>query len=143
MEAAHLWNISNVLGKRQGVSGMLAEVAHLKTVRLTTVGRKSGQRRSTEVWFVAEDDAVLIQAGAQGQKGWYRNVAANPNVELAFGTWVVEGVAEVLSGVDEEAVAAEFRRKYWLARVARLFGSQIGRGKPVRVRLLTDAATAA
>ena len=110
--------------------------ADRKTVHLTTTGRKSGRQSSIEVWFVVEGASVLVQAGLKGQKGWYANVRTNPQVQLAFDGVAFDGVAQALTGQAEaERVAAIFRRKYWVARVARWFGSQIGRGKPVRIEL--------
>lgn len=117
----------------------LSRLAGHKTLRLTTVGRKSGQERTAEVWFVLEDGALLVQAGPKGQKGWYANVRANPRVKLQIGSQDLSGKAEALTAApEEERVADLFRRKYWLARVARWFGSQIGRGKPVRIQITAE-----
>lgn len=105
------------------------------TLRLTTLGRKSGKERVAEVWFVVDDGAVILQAGAKGAKGWLGNLSANPDVRLEIGTITLRGRAQVLSAEERERVAALFRRKYWLARIARFVGSQIGRGTPVRIEL--------
>lgn len=109
------------------------DLARRKTLRLFTVGRKSGRERMAEVWFVVDGDALLVQAGPQGQKGWYANVCANPGVRVEVGDRTLAGRAEALGDDERERVADLFRRKYWLARVARWFGSQIGRGRPVRI----------
>ncbi len=114
----------------------LHSLAGRKTIQLTTVGRKSGQKRSVDIWFVVEGDAILVQAGERGQRGWYVNVLHDPHVELALGSVRFAGTAEHLGEDQADRVAALFRRKYPLARVARWFGSQIGRGKPVRIRPL-------
>lgn len=111
----------------------IEDIRHHKTLRLFTVGRKSGRERMAEVWFVVDGGALLIQAGPQGQKGWYVNVCANPSVRVEIGDRTLAGKAEALADGERDRVAALFRRKYWLARVARWFGSQIGRGRPVRI----------
>ena len=117
----------------------LRAISAHKTLKLTTVGRKSGQMRTAEVWFVIEDGALLVQAGPQGQKGWYANVRANPRVSLQVGASALTGLAEAITTpADEERVAALFRRKYWLARVARWFGSALGRGRPVRIQITDE-----
>jgi deazaflavin-dependent oxidoreductase (nitroreductase family) len=50
---------------------------------LTTIGRKTGQRRETPVaWFPDAEDAWLIVASAAGaarNPDWYRNLAAHPD----------------------------------------------------------------
>jgi deazaflavin-dependent oxidoreductase (nitroreductase family) len=49
---------------------------------LTTIGRKTGQRRETPVsWFPDGDDAWLIVASGGGSAhnpAWYHNIAAHP-----------------------------------------------------------------
>ena len=50
---------------------------------LTTIGRRTGQRRETPVaWFPDGEDAWLIVASAAGSAhnpDWYRNLAAHPD----------------------------------------------------------------
>lgn len=118
------------------------DLAGARTLRLATTGRKSGVRRVVEVWFVVEDDTILLQAGAQGQKGWLANLRHEPRVEIELGGLHVTGTAEVLDPVEQERVAGLFRRKYWMARLARWFGSAIGRGLPVRIRIAAPAHAA-
>lgn len=56
----------------------------MDTLILTTVGRKSGQPRSTPVgWFPGPGDdswiVVASAAGARSNPAWYLNVAAHPD----------------------------------------------------------------
>jgi deazaflavin-dependent oxidoreductase (nitroreductase family) len=50
---------------------------------LTTVGRKTGERRETPVaWFPGGEDAWLVVASAAGSARnphWYHNIAAHPD----------------------------------------------------------------
>jgi deazaflavin-dependent oxidoreductase (nitroreductase family) len=50
---------------------------------LTTIGRRTGQRRQTPVaWFPDGEDAWLIVASAAGSAhnpAWYHNLAAHPD----------------------------------------------------------------
>ncbi|MDH6280862.1 nitroreductase/quinone reductase family protein [Prescottella agglutinans] len=57
---------------------------------LTTIGRKSGQPRSTPVdWFPGSDDSWIVVASAAGaatNPNWYLNLAAHPDratIEMA------------------------------------------------------------
>lgn len=55
----------------------------MDTLVLTTVGRKSGQQRSTPVgWFRGPNDSWIIvasAAGARANPAWYLNLAAHPD----------------------------------------------------------------
>ena len=50
---------------------------HDRTVDITTIGRRSGQPRRTEIWFHNLDDRIYI-SGLPGRRGWYANVVAHP-----------------------------------------------------------------
>jgi deazaflavin-dependent oxidoreductase (nitroreductase family) len=52
---------------------------------LTTTGRRTGERRTTPLIYQPHDDAYLIVAskgGADEPPAWYRNLEANPDVEV-------------------------------------------------------------
>jgi len=55
----------------------------MDTLVLTTIGRKSGERRSTPVgWFTGPDGKWFIvasAAGARSNPAWYLNLAAHPD----------------------------------------------------------------
>ena len=74
---------------------------------LTTVGRKSGLRRTNPVgWFPGPDGSWLIvasAAGAVGNPAWYYNIAAHPDkvrIETAGRTIAV--TAEQLHGAARD-----------------------------------------
>jgi deazaflavin-dependent oxidoreductase (nitroreductase family) len=55
---------------------------------LTTQGRKSGQRRTVPLLYLADgDDLVLVasQGGAPQHPGWYFNLVADPTAEVQVG----------------------------------------------------------
>lgn len=52
---------------------------------LTTIGRKSGEQRSTPLIYQPYGDDVLVVAsngGADQPPLWYRNIEANPEVQV-------------------------------------------------------------
>lgn len=63
-------------------------VAGMQPVELHTTGRKSGQRRSTMLTApVCEEAQVILVASKGGHSDhpdWYKNLAANPAVELTI-----------------------------------------------------------
>ena len=52
---------------------------------LTTVGRKSGQKRTAPLLFIEDDDRVIVvasQGGLPKDPLWYKNLVANPECEV-------------------------------------------------------------
>jgi deazaflavin-dependent oxidoreductase (nitroreductase family) len=115
---------------------VLASVAGERTLKITTIGRKSGQPRTATIWFVVEGDHLFVQAGENARKGWLANVRSNPEVDLDIGGTKLNGRAGVVTDDQEaERILGLVRRKYWLARIAGWFGSGIGSGVPIRIEL--------
>jgi F420H(2)-dependent quinone reductase len=55
---------------------------------LTTVGRKSGARRTTPLLYLRDGERLAIVAsfgGAPKHPAWYLNLCANPDVEVDIG----------------------------------------------------------
>ena len=55
---------------------------------LTTRGRKSGQPRTTPLLYLADGSRVVVvgsQGGMPSHPLWYRNLVANPDVEVQTG----------------------------------------------------------
>ncbi|MDL9938837.1 nitroreductase/quinone reductase family protein [Gordonia sp. ABSL1-1] len=72
---------------------------------LTTIGRKTGQKRVNPVnWFPGTDGSWLIiasAAGAASNPAWYFNIKANPDkVQIDVGGKSIPVHAEQLSGDD-------------------------------------------
>jgi deazaflavin-dependent oxidoreductase (nitroreductase family) len=61
----------------------------MPTLELHTVGRKSGQRRSTVLTTPIHDDRRVVLVASKGghdqSPDWYRNLSANPEVEITMG----------------------------------------------------------
>jgi len=56
---------------------------------LTTTGRKSGQPRTAPLLYLQEGDNIVLvasQGGLPHHPLWYRNLEANPDVEVEIGT---------------------------------------------------------
>ena len=56
---------------------------------LTTTGRKSGERFTFPLFYGKDGDSYIVVAskgGAPQHPGWYRNLLANPEVEVQVGT---------------------------------------------------------
>jgi deazaflavin-dependent oxidoreductase (nitroreductase family) len=76
---------------------------------LTTQGRKSGLPRCTPLQF-EEIDGVYYVASARGvQADWYRNILANPNVEIQIQESHFQARAETISDPAHIADFLEIR----------------------------------
>ncbi|HLH46513.1 MAG TPA: nitroreductase/quinone reductase family protein [Acidimicrobiales bacterium] len=64
-------------------------IVGMQPVELHTVGRRSGQRRSTMLTApICEEDRIVIIASKGGHTqhpDWYKNLVANPDVEITVG----------------------------------------------------------
>ena len=70
---------------------------------LTTLGRKSGKPRVTPLQY-EEIDGVIYVASARGSKAdWYRNLLANPSVEVRVKSRRFQGIAEACTDPNQIA----------------------------------------
>jgi deazaflavin-dependent oxidoreductase (nitroreductase family) len=70
---------------------------------LTTTGRKSGEKYVFPLFYGKSGDSYFVIAskgGAPQHPGWYRNILANPDVEVQAGT--VKTPARARTAVGEE-----------------------------------------
>lgn len=106
-----------------------------RTVQLTTRGRKTGQPRTVRVWYVqTAPDALCVQHSSAAPAHWYKNLLANPEVSVDFGSGPVAARAEpILEPGEIRDVLRRVRRKYPLAFVFQL----LGRGRTPAVARIT------
>ena len=90
-----MWRLGfGVWFNRKEFSGQIMVLAH--------TGRKSGQRRRTPVNYAILDGEVYCVAGYGAGSDWYRNIRANPEVEV----WLPEGW---WAGLAEDISSSELR----------------------------------
>ena len=68
---------------------ILADPFGMPTVELTTTGRRSGQPRSVLLTAPIHDDSRVVLVASKGgddrHPDWYRNLVANPTVDITRG----------------------------------------------------------
>lgn len=77
---------------------------------LTTIGRKSGEKYIFPLFYGEAGDSFIVVAskgGAPEHPGWYRNIEANPNVEVQVGTRTFKAVARTVTGEERVALWAK------------------------------------
>ena len=71
---------------------------------LTTTGRKSGERFIFPLFYGETGDGSYIvvasKGGAPQHPGWYRNIAANPEVDVQVGTTKMRARARTATGAE-------------------------------------------
>jgi len=72
---------------------------------LTTTGRKSGLPRTTPLQYEEIDGVYYVGSGRGPQSDWYRNILANPRVEVQVKERCFQGIAEA---VNDPARVADF-----------------------------------
>jgi deazaflavin-dependent oxidoreductase (nitroreductase family) len=86
---------------------------------LTTTGRKSGLPRVTPLQY-EEIDGIFYVGSARGEKSdWYRNILADPKVEVRVKSHCFVGTAEAVADVERVADFLEIR----LASNPRMMGT--------------------
>ena len=76
---------------------------------LSTIGARSGQRRTTPMMYLADGDRWIVFAskgGAPTNPDWFHNLRANPGVTLEVGTESFEANAEVVEGDERDRLYA-------------------------------------
>lgn len=92
---------------------------------LTTTGRKSGLPRVTPLQYEELEGDYLIGSARGAQADWYRNIQANPQVEVQLGERRWRGMAEPVDDPRRVADFLELRKKrhpFFIGLVMRLEG---------------------
>ncbi len=90
------WRITRRLNRR-AVAVFRSGRAKQIVLLLTTIGRKSGLPRTTPLQY-EEIDSVLYVGAARGpQADWFRNIQADPHVEVQRGAQRFRTVAEPIT----------------------------------------------
>ncbi len=92
------------------------DLASVRTVDLTTFGRKTGFARSVEIWWFHVDSRFII-TGTPGPRDWLANVRADPRVLIGVQGTRIEATAH-------EVVDRELRKLVFSQRETRWYATQ-------------------
>ena len=76
---------------------------------LTTIGAKSGQKRTNPLAYLAEGDRLYIFAshgGSPTNPDWYHNLVKHPEVHVEVGTDAFDAIATVITGGERDRIYA-------------------------------------
>lgn len=82
---------------------------------LTTVGRRSGEKRTSPLFYGTAGEAYVVigsKGGADTQPGWYLNLRANPAVEVQVARERFPARARVATGKEREQLWEQMIQLY-------------------------------
>lgn len=83
---------------------------------LTTTGRKSGEKYIFPLFYGEDNGRYIIVAskgGAPDHPSWYKNIQANPEVEVQVGTKKLRARARTVTDKAERSQLWEKALKFW------------------------------
>jgi deazaflavin-dependent oxidoreductase (nitroreductase family) len=97
-------------------------LARYQEIKITVIGRKSGQKTSRPVWFVLEGDKLYLLAVAGSDTQWYKNILKNPWIRIeARGVGADFQAVPISDPETVKSVVEKFREKYGAADVKKYY----------------------
>ena len=88
-------------------------LARYRELKISVIGRKSGNTITIPVWFVLEGEKLWLLPVLGSDTQWYRNVLQNASIRLDAGGVGAEFRAKPITDAKAvKAVVEKFREKY-------------------------------
>ncbi len=114
-----------------GLGGLIGS----RVLLLRTVGRRTGELRTTPLQYERVDGAICIGSARGTAADWYRNLVADPRVEVRIGRSRFLGSAETITDSGAIADFLQLRlERHPLMIGTMLWAAGVGR-RPSRIRL--------
>jgi len=107
---------------------------------LTTIGRRSGKPRVTPLQYEEIEGRIYLGAALGPQADWFRNIQANPRVEVRLKSRIFPGSAEAITDPERVANFLEDRYRRHPRMIAAMLRAEGLRVPPVRSDLERYAA---
>lgn len=93
-----------------------------RQIKLTVIGRKTGQKISIPVWFVMDDEKLYLLPVHGSDTQWYLNILKNPTIHVdARGEEAEFRAVPIKQPKSVESVIGKFREKYGAGDVKRYY----------------------
>jgi len=91
------------------------------SLKISTIGRRTGRKHDVTIWFAADNDGRLFIATADTDRDWVKNAMKNTSVEVTIGgTTCRMKVLPLRKDSDKQYVNDLYAKKYLSARLGRL-----------------------
>jgi deazaflavin-dependent oxidoreductase (nitroreductase family) len=107
--AARLEYNQKIIEEFRANGGKVDSLGGMPVLLLTTVGSRTGRRRTSPVAYVTDGDRVMVVAsngGRDAHPSWYLNLLAEPKVTVERGTETYEAVAVPALGEEHDRLFA-------------------------------------
>jgi deazaflavin-dependent oxidoreductase (nitroreductase family) len=92
---------------------LLDRLKHSNEVTITVTGRKTKKRFSTPVWFVLDEEKVILVPMKGSDNEWYKDLVEEPQIELGVDGITIPFKAKLVRGPAHVEKALDgFRAKY-------------------------------
>ena len=112
-----------------------AALATDMTIDITTIGRRSGESRRIEIWFLNVDGVIYI-TGTPGPRDWFANLAAHSSLIFHLKESVVADLpatATIVDQRDERASVFHAPSAAWYLNQGDSFDSLLAHAPMVRL----------
>ena len=97
-------------------------LARYREITISVTGRKSGRTISNPVWFVFDDNAILLVPVQGTDTQWYKNVLANPKISIdARGEKATLKAIPIKDQKEVASIVEKFREKYGAADIKQYY----------------------
>jgi len=93
--------------------GLKDRLARYRQIKISVIGRKSGNTISIPVWFVLESEKLYLLPVQGSDTQWYKNVLKTPSIRIeARGVGAEFQAAPLTDAKVVKSVVEKFREKY-------------------------------
>jgi deazaflavin-dependent oxidoreductase (nitroreductase family) len=93
-----------------------------RQIRISVVGRKTGQTISVPVWFVVDADKLYLLPVRGSETQWYQNVLKNPSLKVdARGAEAAFRASPIKQPKPVNSIVEKFREKYGAGDVKKYY----------------------
>jgi deazaflavin-dependent oxidoreductase (nitroreductase family) len=97
-------------------------LTRFRQIKLSVIGRRTGQTISILVWFVVEGEKLYLLPVHGSETQWYKNVLKNPSIRIdARGIEAELRAKPVTDANSVKSVVEKFRDKYGAKDVKRYY----------------------
>jgi len=103
-------------------------LSHYRQIKISVIGRKSGQTISIPVWFVLEGEKLYLLPVQGSDTQWYKNVLQNPQIRIdARGKKAELRAMPITEAKAVKSVVEKFREKYGAKDVKKIIRNSMWR----------------